>query len=145
MSPSWSGAQPLLLREGQLPTAVLCTVAALTTARPTLALLDTGASLTIIEDRLVDLLGLHAVAGERTERAMDSRYGTFHGRLIPLEITLAATEGRALAVQARVFVTDDVWPGPTILGVTGFLEHVRIGLLPAPTPDDPAWFCFGAA
>lgn len=136
----WTGAQQLKFHVGLLPTSIDCWIVSPNGRRArTRALLDTGAAFSVVEERELD-----GVAGEPLRRPLSSRLGPVTGRLCPVRVDVVAHAGADLRVDARLVVADD-WRGPTILGVTGFLEHVRIGLFPARTAADPAWFCFGVA
>lgn len=73
---------------------------------------------------------------------MSTRLGTIHGQLHRLHITLVASEGDDLEIDATLVVAPD-WMGPIVLGYRGFLERLRLGLDPG-TADDDQWLSFGA-
>jgi hypothetical protein len=46
---------------------------------------------------------------------MNTRHGAYSGSVCELTITLPATLGDSMSVEARVVVVDD-WDGPLVLG-----------------------------
>jgi hypothetical protein len=53
-------------------------------------------------------------------------FGTLTGRLERVSVTLDATEGQALTIQATCFVSAE-WSGPRVIGWKGCLERIRFG------------------
>jgi hypothetical protein len=111
---------------GTLPVAVRCRFG----SQPEeLAMLDTGARWTLIGPDLIELLGDEL--GEGLEAVtMSTRLGRFQGTLHRLPIRLLADEGTDITVDATCLALK-MWPGPNILGFTGFLERLRFALDPA--------------
>ncbi len=93
-----------------------------------LVMLDTGAPWCIfepsiansIEDRLEELPGTST---------LDTRLGRFEGKLCIGTLTLLATEGADLDVEATIFLCPD-WPGGNVVGYIGFLARISSGLEP---------------
>jgi len=93
----------------------------------TMAMVDTGAAVSMLEMELAEELGL--LDGEGEEIAISTRLGLCNGRLERIDLTLLADEGEALIINASVFVSRQ-WTGKTFLGYAGLLDHVRIALDP---------------
>jgi hypothetical protein len=72
---------------------------------------------------------------------MWTRYGRLDGQLGRLGIRLVADPdwGVDLDVDATVLVLPS-WPGPTVLGVSGFLDRVRIAIDPRGQLGDATLF-----
>jgi hypothetical protein len=108
-----------------------------------IALLDTGAAWSVIDRDTARILGdqLGPSSGTAT---LITRYGRFRGNLHRLKITLLADEncGSDLSVDGTVFVSEEDWPGPIVLGYHGCLERIRIALDPGLT-DGQQIFFFG--
>ncbi len=91
-------------------------------------MLDTGAPWCIfepsvgkaIESRLDELSGTSV---------LDTRLGRFEGKLGIGTLTLIATEGADLDVEATIFLCPD-WPGGNVVGYIGFLARICSGLSP---------------
>lgn len=93
-----------------------------------LAMLDTGAHWTLIGPEHRELLGDELGEGLGT-LSMSTRLGTFPGTLHRLPILLLANQGMDIMVDATCLALER-WPGPSILGFSGFLERVRFALEP---------------
>jgi predicted aspartyl protease len=103
-----------------------------------LAQVDTGAAYSTLETEVADALGL--LDGEGYPTVLSTRLGPVQGKLMKsVSLTLVAHEGVPLDLEATFFVSRD-WRGPTFLGYTGLLDHIRIALDP-PTN----LFYFGAS
>lgn len=104
--------------------AVRCRLGSLSSNE--IALLDTGATWSVIDYELAGLLD--ADLGEPIEAiSLSTRFGVLKGTLSRLTITLLAESdwGSDLSVDAAVAVISD-WPGPVVLGYQGFLERLRL-------------------
>jgi hypothetical protein len=55
-----------------------------------------------------------------------------------VHVTLVATDGVSLDVEATVFVSAD-WAGPNFIGWLGFLERLRFAV----DPSERRYFYFG--
>ena len=98
-----------------------------------IALLDTGATWSVIDDELSALLD--ADLGKPIETiSLSIRFGVLKGTLSRLTITLLTEPdwGTDLIVDATVAVIPD-WPGPIVLGYQGFFERLRFALDPGDT------------
>lgn len=122
-----------------LPVAVLCRIGRI--EAEDYALLDTGAAWSVIGGDLVELIS-HQLTEPGAAVTMSTRLGPIHGELHRLPITLIASEGDDLEVDATVVVSSE-WTGPVVLGYRGFLERLRLGLDPGIQGDDQ-WLSFGA-
>ena len=100
-----------------------------------LAMLDTGASWSVLSADLADELGLFDGDGE--PMTVSSRIGTVQGRLVRAKTTLVADDGDALDIDSTVFVSRQ-WPAGNFIGYTGLLERIRFAV----DPQDNA-FIFG--
>jgi hypothetical protein len=87
-------------------------------------MLDTGAEWCVLPADLASLLGGDVVVDAVR---LETRLGTFEGRLERLPVQFPAIEGEALRVEATWFVSED-WPGPLVLGWKGCLERFRFAL-----------------
>ncbi len=92
------------------------------------ALLDTGASWSVLDPELAEELGLFDVAGE--PKTMLTWHGRIQGWLVPSSITLISDSGESLECEVTVLVSRDWQKGKTILGYLGFLERLRIAIDP---------------
>jgi len=98
------------------------------TELPFLALLDTGGHFcflnrdvaALIRDQLTDRL---------REFVLRTAYGPIHGDLYLHTIELVAEEGESLEITSTVFVSPE-WRGPSFLGYSGALEHLRFAIDP---------------
>ena len=100
-----------------------------------LAMLDTGASWSVLSAELADELGLFDRDGE--PMTISSRMGTVQGKLVRAKTTLVADDGDSLEVDSTVFVSRQ-WSAGNFIGYTGFLERIRFAI----DPQDNA-FIFG--
>lgn len=122
---------------GTVPVAVRCRFG----SQPEeLAMLDTGAQWTLIGAEHIELLGDELGEGLGTI-TMSTRLGRFPGTLHRLPIRLLADQGTDITVDATCLALK-TWPGPNILGFTGFLERLRFALDPADM-HTPARIHFG--
>lgn len=60
---------------------------------------------------------------------LSTRLGQFHGSLFRGLITVLASSGESLDVEATAFLTPE-WPGPNFLGYQGFLQRIRFAVDP---------------
>jgi hypothetical protein len=96
------------------------------------AQLDTGAAWSVLDPAIAKGLGLIGTGSSRTllTTRLRTRFGTFTGNLIPLDLTFLAKDGRHLDTSAHFFITPD-WPeGRTFLGYSGLLDSIRFALDP---------------
>lgn len=100
-----------------------------------MALVDTGAAYSTLETGVAEAMGLLAWAGRPTR--VSTRLGTILGKLIRHRLTLTADLGDSLDLDITFFVSQE-WRGPTVLGYTGCLDHMRIAL-----DSRPNMFYFG--
>jgi hypothetical protein len=110
---------------------------------PELALLDTASTFSIAGGATADALG-DTLEDTGIAITMWTRYGRLDGQLGRLGIRLVADPewGMDLDVDATVLVLP-AWPGPTVLGVSGFLDRIRIAIDPGAPLADSIFF-FGA-
>ena len=101
-----------------------------------LALLDTGASWSVLNAELAQELGLFEQEGESA--TISSRVGRINGRLVRARTTLVADEGESIEVESTVFVSPE-WPEGNFIGYSGLLERIRFAI----DPGSNAFF-FGA-
>jgi hypothetical protein len=92
------------------------------------AQLDTGAAWSVLDPVLARAFGLMGMEGLQTK--LNTRFGLFHGALIPLRIAFLAKEGRHLDTYAHFFISPDWPPGRTFLGYSGLLDSIRFALDP---------------
>lgn len=121
----------------EMPVAVRCRLGG---QKEILALLDTGAMWSVLDDGTAKVLGGH-LEDLNIPVPMATRFGKYEGSLHRLDIELLADPGAGndLAIEATVLVLP-AWPGPVVLGVRGLLERVRLALdLGSVQP----WFYFG--
>ncbi len=93
-----------------------------------LAQLDTGAPWSILDREIATAIDAFEAAGEVTK--VSARSGTYEGKLVKLRVTLLATAGASLDVDATVFVSSD-WPWGTFIGYGGFLQSIRFAIDPS--------------
>jgi hypothetical protein len=92
---------------------------------PLLAQVDTGAAYSILETAVAEATGLLGRDGSSTR--ISTRLGTILGKLIRHRLTLIADAGESLELDMTLFVSEG-WTGPTVLGYSGCLDHLRVGL-----------------
>jgi hypothetical protein len=95
---------------------------------PSQAMIDTAAEWCVLPAALAPLR-LGGVVGV-SRVSLETRLGTFEGRLERLPVQFPAVEGAPLTVDATWFVSPD-WPGPPVLGWKGCLERFKF----APDPE----------
>ena len=100
------------------------------------ALLDTGASWSVVNTELAEELGLFDRDGEPVD--MSSRMGTISGKLVRAVARLVAEDGESVEVDSTLFVSRE-WPAGTFIGYSGLLERIRFAVDP-----DTNSFIFGA-
>lgn len=90
-------------------------------------LLDTGAALTILSADAAKEHGLTPFKAGGTV-GMSTRLGSFKGHMVPCRFVV---EGHAGKVEwtGEAWVSD-LWPGPSVLGMKGGLEHLKTCLDP---------------
>lgn len=110
----------------------------------TIALLDTSAEFSVIGGEIAT-----AVSEDLSEPIEDvkmhTRLGMQHGTLHKLQIALVSApgSGRDVALDATVAVLPH-WSGPgVVLGVSGFLEHIRVAIDPDCGGGRKPWIWFG--
>ena len=101
-----------------------------------LALLDTGASWSMLNAELAQELGLFERDGESL--TISSRVGKFKGKLVRATTTLVADEGESIEFDSTVFVSSE-WLEGNFIGYSGFLERIRFAIDPGRNA-----FVFGA-
>jgi hypothetical protein len=106
-----------------LLVAVACFVEDL--PQRTYALLDTASQWCILPPPVAAQLGFDPTNSEETI-FFSTRFGTLTGRLERVSVTLDATEGQGLTIQATCFVSAE-WSGPMVIGWKGCLERIRFG------------------
>jgi hypothetical protein len=104
-----------------------------------LAQLDTGAPWSILPTALCESLNLSDGQGQPVR--LSTRKGELNGRLERVKLTLVASEGASLDVEATIFVVPD-WDEDAFIGWSGLLERVRVAIDPAPQAN---YFYFGPA
>jgi hypothetical protein len=60
---------------------------------------------------------------------LNTRLGTFGGRLYLVPVTFPVVRGEALILDVTVFVSPD-WPGGNFLGYEGLLQRIRFAVDP---------------
>lgn len=88
---------------------------------------DTGAPWSVLNVELAETLGL--LGGDGEQVTINTRDGTFDGRLEEAILTILAEDGQSITVDATVFVSHE-WRGQTFLGYMGLLERIRFALDP---------------
>ncbi len=101
-----------------------------------LALLDTGASWSVLNAELAQELGLFERDGESV--TISSRAGKIKGKLVRATTTLVADEGESIEFDSTVFVSSE-WPEGNFIGYSGLLERIRFAIDPGRNA-----FVFGA-
>lgn len=94
----------------------------------TTAMLDTGASYSVLDADLADELGAFDEA-DAPALSIATRHGLLRGRLVRRRVWLPAEEGEALEVDATFWVSRD-WRYGDFLGYSGFLQRIRFALDP---------------
>jgi len=94
---------------------------------PVLAMLDTGASWSVLNAELADDLELFDRDGDTV--TISSRMGTVQGKLVRALTTLVADDGDSVEVDSTVFVSRD-WPAGNFIGYSGLLERIRFAIDP---------------
>jgi hypothetical protein len=97
-------------------------------ATPVIAQLDTGAAWSILDSRVVSLLGLAEADG--FPAILDTRIGRKVGKLVKVPITFLADEGTSFDSEGTFFISPDWPPGRTFLGYSGLLDSIRFALDP---------------
>ena len=92
-----------------------------------LALLDTGASWSVLNAELAQELGLFEQEG--ASATISSRVGKIEGKLVSAKTTLVADEGESIEVESTVFVSPE-WPDGNFIGYSGLLERIRFAIDP---------------
>ena len=100
------------------------------------AMLDTGASWSVVNAELAEDLGLFDRDGEPVD--VSSRMGTFRGKLVRAVARLLAEAGESVEVESTLFVSRE-WPAGNFIGYSGLLERIRFAVDP-----DTNSFMFGA-
>lgn len=93
-----------------------------------LAQLDTAAPWTILDTEVAKAIDLFSVEGP--EVPLSARGGRYRGKLVKLPITLVASRGVSLDVDATIFNSED-WPWGTFIGCNGFLQSIRFAVDPS--------------
>ena len=112
---------------GTLHVAIPCRIAHSQEANQ--ALLDTAAEWCMLPAGVAERIGLDLTSDPGTVR-VETRLGFFSGRLERLTLTLIATEGQAVDIDATFFICRE-WQGPIVVGWKGCLERIRFGLDPS--------------
>jgi hypothetical protein len=107
----------------QLLVGIACLMEPL--PRRMIALFDTAAEWCVLPPTLRLELGIEVVEGEG-DVFLSTRFGTVQGRLERVDVTLHASEGDPLTIDATCFVSAQ-WPGPLVLGWRGCLERMNFG------------------
>ncbi len=94
---------------------------------PVIALLDTGASWSVLRADLAQELGLLEQEGEPL--TLSSRVGTIDGQLVSARIALLADDGESVELDSTVFVSRD-WPAGNFIGYSGLLERIKFAIDP---------------
>jgi hypothetical protein len=102
-----------------------------------LAQLDTGAPWSILPTEVCE--GLNLTDGRGQMARLSTRKGVLDGRLERVTLTLVASEGVSLDIEATIFVVSD-WDDDAFIGWSGLLERVRVAIDPAPQAN---YFYFG--
>jgi hypothetical protein len=94
---------------------------------PVEGMLDTAAEWCVLPAALAPEVDGEGLPQDQVR--LETRLGSFEGRLERLKIRFPAIEGQPLAVEATWFVSPD-WTGPLVLGWKGCLERFRFALDP---------------
>jgi len=127
------------VEQGRLVVGVRCRIGTLSYDEK--ALLDTGATYTVLSEDIVRELGGAPGTAVGTIR-MSTRHGSKPGVLFRLPIQLQADEGKPLHVDATVAILEK-WPGPTVLGFVGFMDRIRLALDPGLAVGEEPTVFFG--
>jgi hypothetical protein len=93
-----------------------------------LAQLDSGAPWSMVTAEVAE--ALHLLNGSGPEITLSTRTGECTGRLERVGVSLLATEGLSLDIEATIFVSGD-WRGQNFIGWSGFLERIRFAVDPS--------------
>src|SRR5438552_9746385 len=96
---------------------------------PHSALLDSGSTWCVLPPTAARELGCSAPADEPLVR-MVTRLGVYDGWLDRIDLTLPASIGEPITVQATWWISPD-WPGPMIIGWRGCLERFHWAVDPS--------------
>lgn len=98
-----------------------------------MAIVDTGAPWVVCSHELAAQIGLTANPND-IQASLRIRGAKYDGHLVRFELTIPATEGEDLVVQATAFVPDlssgESWNNPDFLGLAGCLERLRFAVDP---------------
>jgi hypothetical protein len=98
------------------------------------AVVDTGAPWCILSPDEALELGISSADGDEWVSEFWLRGYRVSGRLHRLPVTLEATAGNSITVDATVFVPElgpeQEWYVPNFLGLSGFLERIRFAVDP---------------
>jgi hypothetical protein len=95
-------------------------------------ILDTGSAWCILDPQLVE--AWHSTFEEiyHSSEPYNIRGHKYTARYVRARITLTASNGRDLSIEATFFVPDlppgETWNKPNFLGLFGFLERLRFGV-----------------
>ena len=97
----------------------------------TTAVVDTAAPYMICDPEIAEQLDFSARASIGSQ-TLSTRFGHVTGNLYRATITLLATSGRSIELEATVFVPQpDQWAeNPSFLGFHGCLERIRLAIDP---------------
>jgi len=97
-------------------------------------IVDTGAPWCILDPELAESWGLLAKAEHVSLEWINVRGERFAGRLVRTNLTMQASYGEALTIEATVFVPilrpGQMWSYPNFLGLDGFLSRIRFAVDP---------------
>ena len=105
-----------------------------------LAMLDTGAEWSVLNQDTIEIIGL-STDPQLKEITCSTRLGDIKGYLTKLNVVFVSKPawGADLAAEATFFVTDE-WTGPNVIGYRNLLEHMKIALQPSPKDDNNIFF-----
>lgn len=118
---------------------------------PVSALLDTGGTWSLMSAEFAEDIGLDPTQGTLLPKPINHGGRTLKGKVQMVDLILKAGKndlahdwGQDLRMDARFLITPD-WTAPRVLlGVTGCLELLRVGVEVSPNQSDlPRWY-FGA-
>ncbi len=92
------------------------------------AMLDTGASFSVLHAALAEELGAFEEA-DAPAVELGTRHGLLRGRLVRRVVWLLAEEGESLEVDATFWVSP-AWRYGHFLGYAGLLQRIRFALDP---------------
>ncbi len=90
------------------------------------AKIDPATPWVVLNSDINELLGLRA---ESTDTTLQTALGNMRGCLERYPITLIAEHGKALQIDATLFVCNE-WTRGNFLGYSGFLERIRFAVDP---------------